>query len=290
MTTNMTNVRNNKYRSLGRIAVANAWFDPVPGKGAPRYRFHMDVSFREERLGGEESDPVRFRVALLRCEVAVVLPSGETSIVIDPRSIASDRPGTTVSHSYERTNERATKASVDAKIGPSGVSANAKGSASANVSSKNRVTTQGETGLLLGQRSQTEDGSLSWIITRADGSGILDHVVWDAKTEPRFDIVDKRDVSVREREKSNQLHPTLRVEIHCRSEDLQIKDIELTDPNERRLITSWSGDKKRRKAAEAYIKRELLQEGLRVGNIEDPYGRLIVGDLVVSLVDDAQEI
>lgn len=286
----MQNVPNNKYRSLGQVAVANAWFDPVATDGAPRYRFHMDVSFREERLGGEEGDPIRFRVALLRCEVAVVLPFGEASLVIDPRSIASDRADTTVSRSGERVNSHSAEGSAVAKAGPTGFTAGIEGKVNGSALTTDTIKTEGRTALLLGQRSRTEEGELSWIITRADGRGILDQVVWNAQTEPRFDLIDKRATEVREREALNQLHPTIRIEIKCRSEDLKIDDIALTDPEERRLMASWAGANKRKKAAEAFIKRELLQNGLRAGNIHEPYGRLVVGDMIVSLVDDAQQL
>lgn len=286
----MENSPNNKYRSLGQIAVVNAWFDPVETNSTPRYRFHMDVSFREERLGGEEGDPVRFRVALLQCEVAVVLPDGEANLVIDPRSIASDQANTMVSRSRERVSSRSAEGSASTEIGPTSLSGGLKATVSGNASVTDTVTTQGSTTLLLGRRSRTEKGDLSWIVTCAEESGILNELVWNARTDPRFDLIDNRKKEIRERDARNQLHPTIRVEIICRREDLRIEDIALTDPNDRKSISPFGGDKKRRIAAEAFIKRELLQNGLRAGNIHEPYGRLVVSDMIVSLVDDAQQL
>lgn len=284
----MTKEQNNKYRSLGQIAVANAWFDTVPSNGPPRYSFHMDVSFREERLGGQDGDPVRFRVALLQCEVVVALPTGEAKLIVDPRSIASDKVGGVVSRNREQLSAIGMEGSVTLKGGTTGFTGAVEGKASGSKSNTDTTVTNNESPPLLGQRSLTTDGKLSWIITRADGSGVLDQVLWDAKTQPRFALVDKRDPALREHEARTQLHPTIRVEIQCRSEDLRIEEIELTDPDERKSTILWKGNSKRKKAAEAFIKRELQREGLRAGNIHDPYGRIVVGDMMVSLIDDAQ--
>lgn len=248
----------------------------------------MDVSFREERLGGEADDPVRFRVALLSCEIAVILPVGETKLAIDPRSIASDQKCSVVSRSLEHVSGHSAEGAIALKTDLTGMSGGVEGKISGSKSTTDTVTIRGETPLLLGQRSRTNNGDLSWIITRADGSGVLDQVVWDAKNEPRFDLIDNRDATLRQNDMRTQLHPTIRVEIHCRSEDLQIKDITLTDPEERKVTALWAGERKRKKAAEAFIKRALLTEGLHAGNIHDPYGRLIVGDMIVSLIDDVQ--
>lgn len=283
----MKNEPNNRSRSLGQIAVVNAWFDLIPDKSPPRYSFHMDVSFREERLGGEPGDPVRFRVGLLQCEVAVVLPAGEAKLVIDPRSIASDQSTATVRRNREHATAKSASGAIRGRFGSSGGSAGASGAVSGNTSTTNTTVIQDETALLLGQRSKTGGGDLSWIVSRADGQGILDQVIWDARAQPRFDLIDKRDSAQRDRDARNQLHPTVRVEVHCRSEDLQITDISLTDPDERRGTAIFKNPQKRQKAAEAFIKRELLSEGLRAVNIHDPFGRLIVGDMIVSLVDDA---
>ena len=283
----MSNEAHNRRRSLGQIAVVNAWFDPVPSEGSPRYRFHMDVSFQEERLGGEDGDPVRFRVGLLRCEVAVVLPTSRSGLLIDPRTIATDRKGAKITRSRERVDTRSAKGSISSKLGAGRVTAAAEGELGAGRSVTDKIVAQGETALLLGQRSKTADGDLSWIISRTDGAGILDDVIWDARNEPRFDVIDRGDVAVREQEAKTNLHPTIRVEVLCRQEDLLIRDIALTDPEESRIAATLSGSKKRRLAAESFIKRKLENEGLPVGKIHDPFGHLVVGDMIVSLVDDA---
>ena len=284
----MSNEAHNRRRSLGQIAVVNAWFDPVPSEGSPRYRFHMDVSFQEERVGGEEGDPVRFRVGLLRCEVAVVLPTGRSGLSIDRRTIATDRRGVRITRSRERVDTKSAKGNISSKLGVGGAAAAAEGELGAGRSVTDKTVAQGETAFLLGRRSETDDGDLSWIISRADGEGILDDVIWDARSEPRFDLIDQADVAIREQEAKTNLHPTIRVEVLCRSEDLHIKDIALTDPEENALSSILSGPRKRKLAAEAFIKRELQNEGLRVGDVHDPFGRLVIGEMIVSLVDDAR--
>ncbi|MEM0961676.1 MAG: hypothetical protein AAGK21_03920 [Bacteroidota bacterium] len=277
----------NKIRSLGQIAVANAWFDLVERDGPPRYSFHLDVSFRRERIGGEEGDPARFRVALKECEVVVLLPTGETELRIDRRTIATHRSSRSVERTREQVSSQALQGTAGMEVGPEVFGARANAAAGLERATKETTTSRSEGPPLLGQRSATREGDLSWVISRNDGSDFLDDVLWDAKMEPRFEIVDGRDERVQERDARTQIYPTFTVEVRCRSEDLRIDEIELTDPDERGLLSRLGAPKKRQKAAEALIKRELQMNGLRVGDIHQPYSRLVVGDLIVALVEDA---
>lgn len=281
----------NKRRTLHRLAVTNAWFDLLKSEGPPRYAFRMDVSFREERLGGEEGDPVRFRIGLKRCEVVVILPRTENRLKISRRSIASGTMPATVILETETTATSAAEGSGSLGVGPSGATGNAGFSASASRKRTVKAKATQSAPALLGTRSESSDGDLSWIITRTDGDEILQGMLWSAKhDEPRFELIDQRPEEVRSKESITGLHQTLTVEIRCKREDLDIKGIELTDPEENKVMSRLLNRRKKDKVAEAFIKKKLQEEGLRVGNISEPFSDMVVGDLIVSLVDSDNEL
>ena len=122
----------NKRRTLRQLAVTRAWFDPIAEKDPPRHAFRMDVAFREERLGGGEGDPVRFRVKLRRCEVVVVLPRGEDGLRIDLRTVVSNPTPATVA--IERWPTASSEVSGSGQLGVG--AAGATGSASLSSSAK----------------------------------------------------------------------------------------------------------------------------------------------------------
>lgn len=81
------------------------------------------------------------------------------------------------------------------------------------------------------------------------------------------------------------MYATVTVEVRCKREDLEITDIALTDPAKAKSMIYLLNRRKAEKVAEAFIKHQLHQEGLRVGDIHEPFSDLVVGDLLVSLVD-----
>jgi len=279
---------NNKRRTLHRLAVTRAWFDLVQDSNPLRYTFHMDVSFQNERLGGGEDDPVRFRIGLKKCELVVVLPRDKDALKIDPRTIASDQSPAYV------TIDRKTLASAEMSgsgaldVGPAGMTGSANLAASATRARSVEATTNEVMPVLLGMRSESTDGNLSWSIERTNGPEILKGQFWDAKKdEPRFVVVDQRPIEVREQEARTGLHATVTVEVRCKREDLDITHIELTKPSDIKLMGLLPNRKKSMKAAEAFIKHQLQKEGLSVGDIHEPFSDLVVGDLLVSLVENA---
>ena len=282
--------QNNKRRTLQRLAVTRAWFDPVPGADAPRYALHMDVAFQEERLGGGEGDPVRFRVALKRCEIVVVIPLGAKGLRVDPRTIASGQGPATVSVERRLMASSEAEGSVDFALAPAGAAAGVSVSASAKRARELEATTRQSLPVLLGTRSLSQEGDPSWTIKRTDGTDILEGMLWDARQdEPRFELVDRRPIEERDREHRTGLHTTVKVEVRCKREDLEITDIALTDQETVSRVAKWANHKKKAKVAEAFIKHRLQQEGLRVGDIHEPFSDLVVGDLLVSLVDGGDD-
>ena len=278
---------NNKQRALGRIAIIRAWFSPLTGLAPPRYAFQMDVSFQSDRLGGGPDDPVRFKVGLKRCQLVVVLPRAQSGLAIDHRTVEAGHSPTTVtiSQRIEASSEAGGSASLG--VGPRGATGSLSLEAAAKRTRSVEASSEQFLPVLLGTRSLSVEGHQSWNVARIDGIHILEGLLWDANRDAaRFELVDRRPVEVQEQEKRTGMHATVTVEVRCKREDLEVTEIGLTDPNQAQVMARLINRNKAMKVAEAFIKKKLQEEGLRVGNINEAYSDLVVSELVVSLVEN----
>ncbi|WP_375264208.1 hypothetical protein [Palleronia sp.] len=280
-------LKDNKRRSLGRLAITRAWFDPIPDRSPPRYSFHMDVTFQQERLGGGPNDPVRFQVGLKRCELVVMLPRGEERLKIDPRTIAVGQTTTDVTIRRATSATSEVSAGAGLGVGASGATGSANFSAKAKRSRSVEATSEEILPVLLGTRSESTDGHQSWNIARMDGAEVLEGLLWNAnKDEPRFELIDGRPPAVRDREERTGLHATVTIEVRCKRQDLEVTEVSLTDPEESKTFARLTNRRKATKVAEAFIKKKLQEEGLRVGDVHEQYSDMVIGDLIVSLVEN----
>jgi len=278
---------NNKHKKLGRLAITRAWFDPVADTTPPRHAFKMDIVFTNERLGGGPDDPVRFRVGMKQCEVVVIPPISDPSIRIDERTILSGSSPATVT--IKRETEASAEVSGEAHLdlGATGLSSGANVKAAAKRRRVVHASTEEVLPVLLGTRSQSQEGHQSWNIRRIDGTETLEGQLWDAHADgPRFELLDRRPEMARESDKRTGLHPAVVVEIRCKREDLEIVDIDVTDSADAKIMLGLPSRKKAMKVAEAFLKQQLQKECLRVGDIHEPFSDIVVGDLLVSMVDD----
>lgn len=279
---------NNKQRTLGQVAIVRAWFSPLPDREPLRYAFQIDVAFQSDRLGGGPLDPVRFRIGLKRCQLVVVLPRGEAGLKIDQRTIVAGNTPATVKITQTIAAASETSGSASLGIGPSGATGSVKLDAAAKRTRSIDAFSETSLPVLLGTRSLSNEGHQAWNISRVDGSPVLEGLLWDANNDPaRFELVDARTVEVRKQEEITGLHATITVEVRCKREDLEVTEISLTDPEEARIMARLTNRNKAVKVAEAFIKKKLQEEGLRVGNMSEIYSDLVVGDLIVSLVEHA---
>ena len=79
--------------------------------------------------------------------------------------------------------------------------------------------------------------------------------------------------------------PFSRIEVRCLREDIDIYDIQFKDHTEQSIFFARPGQAARIKAAEAYLKQQILLEGLRVGNMRDPYSELTICDATIPITD-----
>lgn len=276
----MTNFDNNYRRTLRQLAVANGWFENE--EGSDRHTLHLNVTFREERLGGDIDEPVRFRVRLKRCEIVVIVLDDENSLSVDPRSVDYTKPD------KPAEARRAKTKNDDFEFGGEVLVTSEKPSGKGWLKGKKAKSNSNETSdtqsinILHSLNSRSVDGHPSWMITNAYNE-YLEGSLWDPHEEPRLTLIDKRSEAARTRHIETGMNPYCRIDIRCRREDLEILEITLRDPERDGFEKQRQDYKVRLRAAESFIKHQLQLEGLAVGDIHEMFSDMIVGDLIVPL-------
>ena len=106
---------------------------------------------------------------------------------------------------------------------------------------------------------------------------LLDGRPWPSD-KPRLKLIDRRAPNFR------ALEPTVRVEVRCRREDLEITDIRFKDDARQQAFLLREGHRNRIAAAEALIRSRLLQEGLidPKADLGDDFLELTLSDTIVE--------
>lgn len=268
--------RDNRKRAFADMVTVDAWHDEFTK--APKVSLHADVVFGTARVGGEEDSKVRFRLSLKRAELIVVIPETEP-LAVDKKSVARRPPvqRARVTESIETSESGKAAGKLSVGFSPSGLEASATGSVEgeARFATKNRVERSETVSLFLVTPSQTAEGHYRWTIEGRMG-GILKGQPWDAVKEPRLKLRDRR------KDPKHGIAPTVRVELRCRREDLEISDIEIKDETLWDKARERAGYRNREIAAEAYIRERLSREGLDVRNIADKFGMLTIASVIAE--------
>lgn len=264
----------NAGRALRQVISLDGWIASFDDTDTATV--HADVVFREGRFGADENDRVRFRLALKRAEIVLLALDGEPLRVIRAsisRSPVQEEQTQQVTH--EVTGEARGKAGLSVKNALN-ASADLSLEAEARRSiTKRRELTERVAGLLE-QHFTTVDGHPAWEVC-AIGSGHLTGSPWDAGEKPRLKV--KR---LAERNADGD-KPTLRLEVRCLREDIEISDLELKEPGKQKWFSRRANRDVNLAAAEQVIKEELLSAGfLRVSDMSEKHGELIIADLIVS--------
>jgi hypothetical protein len=122
---------------------------------------------------------------------------------------------------------------------------------------------------------KTRGDEYAWLIEPGINR-VLEGRPWDVDAEPRMKINDARS------EGSRRIEPSIRVEVRCLREDLEIYDIRVL--RERRFVSVIKDAFGRNKlaAAEAVIRTRLFREGLDVGDLSDPFARMTLCSVVAE--------
>ena len=276
----MLSPEDNQLRGIGHLAVLDGWFKQA-SENKNRYVFHLDVSFRNERLGGEEGSEVRFRIVLKQCEIVVQLPNKGQGFDIDPVTLARTDAGAMVKVTDIQTSKTDISGDAEVAAGLKGVG----GGLRAKVMGRKIVTRETdqseELPRLIAQHSRSIDNDPSWIITSP--LKILDGVLWNAVEEPRFTVIDTRDESQIKKDRATSIPPLALVYVRCKREDLQIDDIVFKDSVSNEEQKRRRGYEARLRTAEAYLKAEIQRQNLKVDNVHDAFSEMTLAEYVVPL-------
>lgn len=259
----------NRKRALAEVVSVDAWHRGFSQK-VEHVELHVDVVFKDGRIGGDKDSDVRFRLRLRRAEVVVIVPQTEPAR-IDKASVSRDAPS--IKGTATQTRKIAKHASVAAKA-KTRVSTDA-GDAALDLSGSAGATASSDTVIKLVQtvqsmsvtQIQTADDDYAWLVEPTLGPTLAGRP-WDASAAPRLKVLDTR------QDRTKGIEPHVRVEVRCRREDLEITDITLrngagllgfaTDPLGRNKLA----------AAEALIRTRLFEAGLITGEISDPFAQM----------------
>ena len=273
----MSDNSENRRRALAEVVSVDAWHDEFSQK-ASKVDLHVDVVFDTGRVGGEEESPVRFRLNVKQADVVVVIPELEP-VFVEKKSVSRDTPQLQgqMTETIERTARGNVKGSVAGSISPTGLNAAAATEigAEASVAASNKVEVTATLRLMVVTQSMTPDGYYRWSLRPSKGS-VLRGRPWDAEQAPRLKIVDQR----KDREKG--IPPTVRVEIRCRREDLEITEINVKNETIFEVAKRRAGFRNRLAAAEAYIRDRLVREGLTIRNFDDSFGELTLANIIAE--------
>jgi len=271
----------NRLRALAEVVSVEGWHKAFEDGGA-RADLHVDVVFGVGRIGGGDPSGVRFRLGLKRAQLVVVSPDHEP-VRIDPASVRRDAPKPVLGKTEVKAKvSKSAGLSLTGQAGAStkGLKAEAAGKAHvALAASKNRtvVATQAYKGMTVTQ-SRTAEGGYRWAIEPALGEGSLAGRPWDAEKSPMLALVDQRPRG------SKSMPPTVRIEVRCLREDLEISQIKLEDPQLWALLNRRKAARNRLIAAEAAIRTLLAEEGLVSGDMNDAFAHLTLAVTVADAV------
>ncbi|WP_421736800.1 hypothetical protein [Caulobacter sp.] len=273
-----TMIEHNRRRALADLVGLDAWKGALDKQG--RFNLHVDVAFGVSRVGGGVEERARFRICLKRAEVVVIVPPTEPATV-DKATVERDSGGLSVKtqESYVTRTQAAASARANVTVGAkggvdAGISAAVNSGADVSATSSATLSRNG-TALVSGQ-SQTFDGNYRWVITPAIDGAMLDGHPWDAKQKPRMKVRDDRS------DRARHLEPTIRIQVRCLREDLEITDIVLKDTKRWQSLVRSPTHRNRVAAAEAVIRDRLSKAGLFHDPLDEPFSELCLAEVSVG--------
>lgn len=277
-----TLLRDNTHRTLRNLVGINAWF--VQDAEKPnRFTLHADVSFSEERLGGDSPTQVIFRMSVRRCDI-IFRPPAAAAFRIDSATVRSPRP-LPLKHVSQRDHV-ATKAAGRGKL-----TLPWRGSAAEAELSHERTrettTTSEQTVGPFREQWRRVDGYNAWSV---DGknleNGRLAGSVFDAHKEPRLTLIDGRSENARRNDEQKNMQPVAGISVRCLREDIDIYDIRFKDPDRQKLLETSKHKAEKLLAAREVLKEALLREGLSAGNLtSDPFAEMSICDVAITIAD-----
>lgn len=273
----------NTHRTLKGLVSVNAWFQKH-GDNSRYLTLHANVSFNQERIGGDIDCAVTFKLAVKQCRIIYINSLGG-AFRIDEKSVSMPKP----------LNNAEIRKKITSKAGASGsgtLSLNRRSmdfgvSGSANSEHCQSVEeTHSENRNLYGETWSMIDGNHSWSVNGDRlPDGRLDGAVFNAHEAPRLSVIDQRNEAQRVKDSESCMEPMASIIIRCKQEDIDIYEIKYKDPEKQRTFERSQHKKEKILAAKQVLKLALLQEGLSAGNPNDPYSDLQICDVQFEISD-----
>jgi hypothetical protein len=273
----MTNYTN-QQKAFTDVVSIDAWHEKLSSL-TPRVDLHADVVFRTARVGGEAESQVRFRLSVKRAELILIIPELER-FAVDKRFVARFGKVKSMTQSFTQTTKVVGRVDADAKaaVGLSTMSASVGAKARANLqrsSEKKLKASEKRTSISVTYRFDNAENNNCWTLEPGIGS-VLEGRPWDAAKSPIVKLVDQRV------DRERGIEPTVRLEIRCLREDLEITDLELKNTGLWEELKERVGGKNRLKAAEAYIRNRLEEAGLDAGDMSDRFVKITLVDVFAN--------
>lgn len=270
--------KNNQLRAIHELVTLDAWVEQV--ENSSRYNLHVDVSFSQARMGGEEESQVRFRVMVMGCDVVAVVPN-EQSLSVVKNSVARSKPSK-IKVSQTSEIEKSSGYSIKAALGLKKSEASIGGKHSNSKNEAFKTQRDESVDAIQIRNSKSSDGYYSWQLQSTD-RGPLIGSAWDAQNSPRLKIEDRRSFEQIARDNTNRISPVVSVEIRCKREDIIISEIQHKDDTKQTMLQKRKNHSANLAAAEGVIKNIMLEEGLPVANISEIFSELNIADQIVEL-------
>lgn len=261
----------NLVRSVADVVSVQGWAI----ENGDSLNIHVDLAFREARVGGGIDDLVRFRLALLRADLVAVNPQSE-GLEILPQSVERQRACLSVERDVQSAEGNASTLGITAEL-----ALNEKPSFATRLfGGREKYRSRSFSSRAITKSREIEvnhrvdaSGSHRWEMIPAAGS-TLSGSGWEARDSPRFAI---------RRPPPGPLPRSMIFQVRCLREDLRITDIKIAvDETEVMSIFSPT-DKARIAAAEAFIKKRLAEAGLVSGDLSNPFAEICLLETVVDI-------
>lgn len=250
----------------------DAWHDDFTGAKNPSVDLFAQAFFSEGRIGGETDSPVTFRLRLRRAELIAFCDIEPVRIV--RRTVLREKPKADAKAKLTKSHSTKTSASLAATANITKPTASVGAKDSAGSGEKIVIRSTVSLASIATHHMPDSDGNDRWLITPV-GEPALQGPALDPGV-PLFEMVDTR------KDRSKGLPPSLRLEIHCRREDLEIFEIKLKDENLAERAMAKFGSAHRLKAAEAYIRTKLCEIGLEAGDLSNAFSRLTIARAIAT--------
>ncbi|MET3712615.1 hypothetical protein ABIC65_003333 [Sphingomonas trueperi] len=247
----------------------DAWHKPLRAGGSSSV--HVDLSFREGRLGGDNDDfPFTFRIKLKKALLTIKV---ESPLKIERKSVARGIPSDEAEYSRIRAvrEEAKANASLKGRLSPAAIHLTASGELSSGheVRQEDQVRVVQHIPRIIASPIPGGQQEYGWELSPGYDEE-LSGSPWEPVEHPRL--------SVRSPESSSAIDPIIKVIVTCRLEDIEITDLTPKQSGFTASVREAIFNEINMAAAIQQIKLTLREANLEVGKLDDRFADIILAD------------